>query len=346
MNFITAAKELQKRAERGIVGMIIKGAVPAKNPLIVMSEKDIPANFSAANAEQIKLALIGYVTAPRRVEVYCLANDAADYTEALDYFETSKVNYLCAPTCETDGQKDAVIAWVKTQRENRKKIKAVLPDAEADHEAVINLTTEDMVNGATKYTAESYCSRIAGILAGTPSSISCTFAPLPELTDCTRLKRAQLNIEVDKGHFVLFHDGEKVKVARGVNSLQTLRDGQNEQFKKIKIVESMDMINDDLVKLIEENYIGKYPNSYDNKCVVLCAVLDYFSELQKQGILESYSAEIDAQANKEYLESKGIVTAEMSEKELLKADTDEKLFLNARIKILDAFEDVTITITV
>lgn len=346
MNFIVAAQELQKRAERGIVGMIIKGAVPAANPLIVMSEKDIPKNFSAANAEQIKLALAGYVTTPRRVEVYCLANDAENYTEALDYFEVSKINYLCAPTCQTDGQKDAIVTWVKEMRENKKEVKAVLPEAEADHEGIINYATPSVKIGDVEHTPETFCSRIAGLLAGTPSTISCTFAPIPEATDCTRLKRDQLSAEIDEGRFVVFHDGEKIKVGRGINSLKTIREGQNEQFKKIKIVETMDMINDDLVKLIEEYYIGKYPNSYDNKCIVLCAVMDYFAELMKQGNIDSYSVDIDTQANKEYLIKKGIATAEMSEEELKKADTDDKLFLVATMNIMDAMEDVTINITV
>lgn len=334
--------------------MILKsGVIPAKNPLIVLTEKDIPGNFSNENKEQISFALKGYVTSPRRVEVYCVKESeggegvkTVEYTPALDYFETSKVNYLCTPSCETDGQKEAVAAWIKTQRDNRKEIKAVLPNVEADHEGVINFVTAETVIGEKTYGPEQMCSRIAGILAGTPSTISCTFAPIPEATDCTRLKRTQLDAEIDKGRFVIFHDGEKVKIGRGINSLQTLRDGQNEQFKKIKIIEAMDMINDDLVKLIEEYYIGKYPNSYDNKCVVLCAVMDYFSELVKEGIINTYTTEIDTQANKEYLESKGISSVEMTEEELRKADTDEKLFLTATINILDAMEDVTINITV
>ena len=52
-------------------------------------------------------------------------------------------------------------------------------------------------------------------------TISCTYAPLPEVSDVGRLTREAMDAAVDAGKFILFHDGEKVKVARGVNSLQT-----------------------------------------------------------------------------------------------------------------------------
>lgn len=346
VNFITTASTLSQRSERGIVGMIIKGIKPAKNPLVVKSEQDIPKSFSAENREQILFALKGYVNTPKRVEVFCLASDAENYTEALNYYEVSKINYLVAPTCETDNQKDALATWVQEQRKNKKEVKIVLPNQAADHVGIINYTTESVTIGEKTFNAEKFCSRIAGILAGTPASISCTFAPIEEATDCTRLSRTQLDTEIDSGHFVVFHDGEKVKVGRGVNSLVTPKDNQNEQYKKIKIIECMDMINDDLIKLIEENYIGKLPNSYDNKCLVISAIMDYFDELSKQSILSSYEVGIDIQANKSYLESKGIKTDDMTADELKKADTGEKVYIYSVIRILDAMEDITININV
>lgn len=86
-------------------------------------------------------------------------------------------------------------------------------------------------------------------------TIACTYAPLSELSDCTRL--TDIDTPVDKGEFIIFYDGEKVKVVRGVNSFVTTIDGKGDSFKKIKIVEAMDMINDDITKrhriVIQEN---------------------------------------------------------------------------------------------
>lgn len=133
-------------------------------------------------------------------------------------------------------------------------------------------------------------------------TIACTYAPLSELSDCTRL--TDIDTPVDKGEFIVFYDGEKVKVARGVNSFVTTVDGKGDSFKKIKIVEAMDMINDDITKTAQDSYLGKYANSYSNKCLLLSAISSYFAQLQRDGIVSSYSVGLDADAIREYLKVK------------------------------------------
>lgn len=128
------------------------------------------------------------------------------------------------------------------------------------------------------------------------------YAPLSELSDCTRL--TDIDTPVDKGEFIVFYDGEKVKVARGVNSFVTTVDGKGDSFKKIKIVEAMDMINDDITKTAQDSYLGKYANSYSNKCLLLSAISSYFAQLQRDGIVSSYSVGLDADAIREYLKGK------------------------------------------
>ncbi len=157
------------------------------------------------------------VNAPSKIVVYVLGSGDADYKKALAYFELKKVNWLCCPTIKTDKQEQAVATWVKEQRGKRNKVKAVLPNQEADSEGVVNYATdsatigekkytadkftwvkeqrgkrnkvkavlpnqeadsEGVVNYATdsatigekKYTADKFCSRIVGLIAGTPTA--------------------------------------------------------------------------------------------------------------------------------------------------------------------------------
>ncbi len=74
-------------------------------------------------------------------------------------------------------------------------------------------------------------------------TISCTYAPLNELSDITRLTKSEADAAIEAGKFIFVHDGEKVKVGRGINSFVTTTDGKGEAYKKIKIVEAIDMIN-------------------------------------------------------------------------------------------------------
>lgn len=376
IQFIERAITAITRGERGIVLLWVKDALPAAavNPATVILESDIPSGLSDATVEQIKLAMIGYTNAPKKVLVYGMGitEDAeteaveAGYKKAMEVSETVKFDYLAIPTVETDGKAQDIATWIKSMRDTkRKKIKAVLPNTAADHEGVINFTTDKNVKtemvteqDGTKttvdivYTAEQYCARIAGLIAGTPLTIACTYAPLTELSDCTRL--TDIDAPVDNGEFIVFYDGEKVKVVRGVNSFKTTVDGKGESFKKIKIVEAMDMINDDITKTAQDSYLGKYANSYSNKCLLISAISGYFAQLKRDGIISSYSVSLDAEAIRIYLKGKGLKATlddgtikevdECSDEEIITADTGSFVFLTGNVKILDAIEDIKMPI--
>lgn len=376
ISFIEKAISAVTRGERGIVMLWVKDTLTAAavNPVTVVTESDIPDELKDTTKEQIKLAMIGYTNAPKKILVYCMGiSDEADsgkieegYKKAMAAAETIKFNYLAIPTVETDQKAQDIATWVKQMRDNKKKkIKAVLPNVKADNEGIINYTTPKAVktttvtagNGTkttvdTVYTAEQYCARIAGLIAGTPMTIACTYAPLSELSDCTRL--TDIDTPVDNGELIIFYDGEKVKVARGVNSFTTTIDGKGDSFKKIKIVEAMDMINDDITKTAQDSYLGKYANSYSNKCLLLSAISSYFSQLQRDGIISSYSVGLDADAIREYLKGKGLQATlddgnvkdvdECSDEEIITADTGSFVFLTGNVKILDAIEDIKMPI--
>ena len=376
IQFIERAITAVTRGERGIVLLWVKDSLPAAavNPATIILSSDIPSGLSDTTVEQIKLAMIGYTNAPKKVLVYGMgiSEDAetvavdAGYKKALEVSETVKFDYLAIPTVETDGKTQEVASWVKSMRDNkRKKIKAVLPKIEADHEGIINFTTDRNVKTETVteknetktavdivYTAEQYCARIAGLIAGTPLTFACTYAPLTELSDCTRL--TDIDTPVDNGEFIVFYDGEKVKVVRGVNSFVTTADGKGDSFKKIKIVEAMDMINDDIIKTAQDSYLGKYANSYSNKCLLISAISGYFAQLKRDGIISSYSVSLDAEAIRTYLKSKGLKATledgtikevdECSDEEIITADTGSFVFLTGNVKILDAIEDIKMPI--
>ena len=342
--FTAAARNTIRRSERGVVGMIVKDAkVPATNPAMIYKEKDIPEELSDANKEQVKLALVGNDTAPAKIVLYVLGSNVENYEAALNYFAVKKVTWLCCPTAKTDSQTETIVKWVKDQRDERNKVKAVLPETEADNEGIINYATASAKVGEKEYTAESFCSRIAGLLAGTSNKSSATYAILNDVTECEKKKKTELDAEIDAGKLVLYYDGEKVKVGRGVNSLQTVSKGKGNPWKKIRVVESMDMIHDD-------NYIGKYPNTYANKCLLISAINSYLAEMERNGIIEGYTIDLDVDAIKEYIiKNKGETRDEaeaMSEAEIKKQYTDEKVFLAASATLVDVMEDIDLNITV
>ena len=336
-----------QRSQKGIVAVILEDAAGA-GAHIMTNVTDIPSALGAENRAYLERAFTGYVNPPRKVIAYVVDGTEKTLDDALAYFATQQFDYLVgAPDTESaDAQK--IASWVKSERANKHTVKAVLPGTAADSEAVVNFTTGGIRLGEASVTTAAFCSRIAGLIAGTPMTISCTYAPLAEVSDVTRLTKEQLDTAIDSGEFVLFHDGEKVKVGRGVNSLKTTSQEKGEAFKKIKIVEAMDMIQNDIRMTAEDGYIGKYANSYDNKCLLIMAVKGYLEELERSGILETGTSvvELDLAAQENYLKSKGIDTSDMSEQQIKEANTDAKVFLRARVSILDAIEDIVLPITI
>ena len=179
-------------------------------------------------------------------------------------------------------------------------------------------------------------------------TISATYQTLPEVQDVTRMTKEEADEAIDDGKLVLVYDGKKVKIGRAVNSLTTTTADKGEAFKKIKIVETVDMIKNDIRGTVEDSYIGKFSNSYDNKCLLISAIRGYFEQLELEGILDPGRSNvgIDVSAQRNYLISTGVDISEMSEQQIKEANTGSTIFLAASIKILDAIEDINLTITI
>ncbi len=341
--FIEKAISAIARGDRGIVVVAIRQDVVIETTTVT-SVADIPESVEADNAQQIKWALKGYQYAPKKVIIYCMDASktiAEQYNKLMKDLETMKWTWLVIPTVATDKKSDDIASWIKSCRDNKKLFKAVLPTTKADNEGVVNVTSSLTVDG-TEYAPEKICSRVAGLIAGTPITISCTYAPLNDFDDCTRL--TDEDTPVGNGEFIFTNDGEKVKVVRGVTSFTTTTDTKGDSFKKIKLVELMDMIADDIRATAQDSYLGKYANSYDNKCLLITAINAYFAQLVSDGALQSGSCAIDVTATKNYLEGKGTSTEGMTDEEIKQSNTGSNVFLTATISMLDSIEDIDLDI--
>lgn len=350
INFKTAAAAAIQRSQKGTIGIIVQEtATEAIGKVYRMtSTTDIPTGLSADNRRYIERAFLGYVNPPREVIVYVQDGAAADFKLSLGYFATIQVDYLCGPPTCTPDEALEIATWVKSRRADDFIDKAVLPNTVADNEGIVNFVAEEIKVGEIVFAAPAYCSRIAGLLAGTPMTIACTYAPLLEVVDVKRMTKAERQAAVTAGKFILLHDGEKVKVESGINSLTTTTQDKGEAFRKIKIVETMDMIRRDIRKTCQDGYIGKYANSYDNKCLLMTAIKGYFESLENEGILDKGKSvvELDMVSQETWLKSQGVDTSKMNTQQIKEANTGNVVFIVATVKILDAIEIIKLAVTV
>ncbi|MCR4935946.1 MAG: phage tail sheath subtilisin-like domain-containing protein [Oscillospiraceae bacterium] len=341
--FRSSGSTFVKRGARGTVLMILRDAALGGTHLSLSRATDAPAALSGAALASINRAFLGGANRPRRVLLY-IAAPTAGLTDALAWAASQQFEYLAGPSDITAEECETVAAWISDQRSNyHAPCRAVLPSYAGDAEGVINFCGAGLSDGVSSITAGDYCARIAGLLAGTPVQRSATYAPLDDLADCARLTNAALDTAVGLGQLVTWHDGTRVRLGRAVTSLTS---GSGDLLRKIKIVAAMDMIRADLRGEIRDNYIGQYPNTYDNKMILVTAIRDYFLQLETDGVLQpGWSVEIDAEAQRVWLEAHGTNTTDMDEAEVLQAATGSEVFIVAAVRFFDAIEDVTVNIS-
>ncbi|MCC0729312.1 phage tail sheath subtilisin-like domain-containing protein [Clostridioides sp. ZZV14-6048] len=345
ISFKELATTVKERSARGIIAIVLKDT-KALGFNEIHEKEDIPADLSVENKDYINMALMGNVNAPNKVLVYVLGEEE-EVQSALDFLETKEFNYLCMPKA-IEADKTVIKSWIIKLRDTDKvKVKAILGKVAGNHEGIINFTTEDALVGTKKYSADEFTSRIAGIITGTPLSQSITYTKLSDVVDIPKITKADAESKVNNGELILIKEAGAIRIARGINSLTDLTEEKGEMFQKIKIVDTLDIIHSDIRKVIIDDYIGKVTNSYDNKCLLIVSIKSYLEELEKSALIESNSTvEIDFEAQKSYLKSKGIDLSYMTSQEIKEANTGSKVFLKATIKALDAMEDIDLSIEI
>ena len=342
ISFKQLAKTAMIRSERGIVALILKDTT--KTSLTVFDEGDIPSSLSEANKNLIKDVLKG---SPNKIEVYVLGSEG-QISEALTYFEGVEFNLMCMPSAES-GDIAAIKTFIKKMNEVVKyKCDAILANEEADSEAIINYTADDIVVGGKSVTTTNHTARIAGLIEGTPLHQSVTFATLSDVDSIENLTKEQADSRIDAGELILVREMGKVRVARGVNSLTTLTDVKGNAFQKIKLRKTLNLIHNDLRRVIVEKYIGKVPNNYDNKCILITEIKNYLDELATEQLIEKVNTVgIDLIAQKKWLkDNTNLDVNVMSEQEIKEANTQSNVFISISLKVVDAMEDILVSVEI
>ncbi len=280
--------------------------------------------------------------APKLVTVLSKEEDVANLCSKLDKFD----NYtLCYPSA-IESEITAIKNYLKLKREENNYSIAVFANGNGlDSEFLINFVSGEVKishnNEVKTVTAADYTARIAGALAGLSQNRSLTYYELTEIVD-TDVSSDADEIVKKGGLTVIYQDGG-FKLGRAVNSLTTLGDGITEAFQKIRIINIMDMIANDIISTFRTNYVGKYVNNYANKKRFIGAVNTYLKGLAQEGLLEeSNTNEVSLSYDKikAFIESKGNSTSNMSYRDVIKYNTGSKILLDGVCSPTDCMEDL------
>lgn len=222
-----------------------------------------------------------------------------DYLDVLDAFEGIVFSVLTLDGISDEALQASVKAWVERVREEGKKVLAVMGGSANDdkipavgnarskgfnHEAVINVIVGGVFNGVS-YSSAEIAPYVAGLIAGQRLNESITYHATPFEDVTRRLTNSEVIAALQAGSLVLINDGEKVIIEQGINTLSTLREGQNNQWKKIRAIRVMDAINEDLRRAARDGYIGKVTNNDDGKAALISACKQYMETLAADGVI-------------------------------------------------------------
>lgn len=381
IDFRTKSTTAIARSARGIGVMILNNESTNVSKFYKISDStDIPdEGLTAKNVDLIKKALLGI---PLRILVYTLpmadvvpggGESLLNQADVLKKLHNIKWNYICHPTGTAQDQ-EGLAVWVKKERNiKRKTFKAVVANFDADDKGVINFTTDNIrcVNPAytdalqaagsdrkkvsssiaeyLTYTSTEYTARIMGILAGLVLDRSATYYELNEVYDCETYE--DIDDCISKGQLCLIDemDGNGVKIARACNSLHTFTTDVGQDFRYIKIVETVDMITDDIRDTFKNSYVGKVINDYNHKMLFIAAILVYFRNLKGNVLDDSPTAintvDIDEAAQKDYAILHGDDVTKMTVQQIREYNTGTQVLLTGRITPVNAMEDLRITFT-
>ena len=153
---------------------------------------------------------------------------------------------------------------------------------------------------------------------------------------------------INNGELCLFdeQDGNGVKIARACNSLHTFTTDVGQDFRFIKIIEAIDLIQDDIRDTFKEEYVGKVINDYNHKMLFVSAIGVYFRGLKGNVLDASDTAQnwvdIDEPAQKDYAILHGDKVEDMTVQQIREYNTGTNVYLAGRITPVNAMEDLKI----
>lgn len=239
----------------------------------------------------------------------------ADYTGAggfLEKCQTQQFNVIVLDGQTDGGLQTSVKTWVKGRRDAGKGIIWVAGGADAtdtgatavadansrstgfDYEGVVNVGVGGKLDGVSYSSAFVAC-WVAGLIAGKKHYESIAYAKAP-FEDVTRRwdEVTEQPLAMDAGTLLLIHDGEKVKVLSGINTLTTITATQNNQWKKVRAIRTMDALNADMLKYAEDYVIGKINNTPEGQLALIGVYQQYMATQASVGaILPDYKVYLD-----------------------------------------------------
>lgn len=212
-----------------------------------------------------------------------------------NYFAALELENFYAFTVDTNDSAvhQLAITYLKEWREREgKKVIFVAGNCAADYEGVVNITNGVVLKDGTILSANECAPYIAGAMASAGISSALTYHQYEEATDASpRLSPTEIETALTQGKIVFNRVYDQVVVEQDINSLVTFTEMKNRDFRKNKIIRTIDMLNNEILKTFSTSFIGEIINNADGRELLKKDILGILEEFKKNNALETYDSE-------------------------------------------------------
>ncbi|MCJ8173230.1 phage tail sheath family protein [Clostridium botulinum] len=226
------------------------------------------------------------------------------YIKAMEILEGYKADGFCLDGVTDESLQNTVKAWVKRNKTKGNSIIAYLGIKDTDtiqqantkskefnFKGIVNVGISGYYEGV-KYTPTETACYIAGLATGKRLKESiCNEKTIFEDVE-PRLSKEEVENCLEAGTLVMVKEDDEVIVVDDVNTLKKYSEEQNETWGYIRGIKFMNAVDGDTA-LKRKEFIGKVPNEGTGRLALICALKQYFEVLEKEGVIEDFTVEID-----------------------------------------------------
>lgn len=216
-----------------------------------------------------------------------------DYEGYLEAMKTQFFNTI-GYTGDTLAVKNAIADFVKVQREEEgNKVQAVMANMKADYEGIISVANGVVLEDGTKLSAAEACAWVAGKTAGAKINQSNTNATYKGAIDVVpRMTKTEKEEAVNNGQFIFtVNSNQDVTAIYDINSLVTYTVEKSKDFRKNRVIRTLDNVNNDITTIYETNYMGKVDNNDEGRSLLRMSLIEYFKELERLRGIQNFTPE-------------------------------------------------------
>ncbi|MGD9678430.1 MAG: phage tail sheath family protein [Vulcanibacillus sp.] len=220
------------------------------------------------------------------------SQDYIDYFSAIEIYDW---NTMALPI-DDETIKASCVAFINRLRNDEgKKVQAILANyPSADHEGIISVKNGVKLTDGTVIDKVKATAWVAGVTAGAEINKSNTYTAYEDSVDVDiRYTNTQIIEALNSGEFVFVENNGRAVVEQDINTFLSYTAEKGKEFRKNRVIRTLDSIGNDIKSIFSNYYIGKVDNTPDGRNLFKAEIIKYMESLQGINAIQNFNSSTD-----------------------------------------------------